>query len=75
MAIIMLGQRSGLTPDLCSRESEFVSFLSALISTPGLSGADFAMKVTNKNYFDTRVSAFFSTTERTIGRPHAFFVN
>ena len=36
-----------------------VCLLLALISPPGLSGADFAMKVTDKNYLDTRGFSVF----------------
>ena len=36
-----------------------VCLLLALISAPGLSGADFAMKVTDKNYLDTRGFSVF----------------
>ena len=44
-----------------------VCLLLALTSGPSLFGADFAMKVTDKNYLDTQgFSAPFSTTVRTI---------
>ncbi len=36
-----------------------ICLLFALISTPGLSGADFAMKVTDKNYLDTQGFSVF----------------
>jgi hypothetical protein len=36
-----------------------VCLLLVLISAPGLSGADFAMKVTDKNYLDTRGFSVF----------------
>ena len=36
-----------------------VCLLLALISAPGLSGADFAMKVTDKNYLDTQGFSVF----------------
>jgi hypothetical protein len=40
-----------------------------LTSGPILFGADLAMKVNDKNYLDTQVSAYFSTTARTIPCP------
>src|ERR1700732_1596443 len=36
-----------------------ICILSVLISAPGLSGADFAMKVTDKNYLDTQGFSVF----------------
>ena len=36
-----------------------VCLLLALISAPGLSGADFAMKVTDRNYLDTQGFSVF----------------
>jgi len=42
-----------------------VCLLLGLVSGPGMFGADFAMKVTDKNYLD-RGLAYFSTTAPTI---------
>ena len=36
-----------------------VCLLLVLISAPGLSGSDFAMRVTDKNYLDTRGFSVF----------------
>ena len=36
-----------------------ICLLLGLISAPGLSGADFAMKVTDKNYLDTQGFSVF----------------
>ena len=43
-----------------------ICLLLGLISAPGLCGADFAMKVTDKNYLDTQGFTVFSTTVHTI---------
>jgi hypothetical protein len=57
----MLGQRSSIEQH--QSQSMFtrirVCVLLALISAPGLSGADFAMNVTDKNYLDTQGFSVF----------------
>src|SRR5438270_8599047 len=55
---IMLGQRSSINPQSMFTRI-IVCLLFALISAPGLSGADFAMKVTDKNYLDTQGFSVF----------------
>ena len=54
---VMLGQRSSSIPNYALLNR--VCLLLVLISGPGLFGADFAMRVTDKNYLDTQGFSVF----------------